>query len=504
VACALEDKRFFACLSLGVLVIVAWIQLIWATTLGPGVHEDSYSYMDTTWALLHGYGFLRDRKPMMHFPPGYPVLLAAAYMVVGDLVQAARYLEVLLYCINIALVGIIGYVLSEKNVIVLMAAPLGVMLSGELLVVFSTAASEGLFMASALGAFILLSMHAQNLRLHCVVCAGLCLGVASVTRYVGVTLLPAALAGVWFVGQSPRSQRVRECVLLSVLSLLPLVFWISRNLILEGTPTNRPLVFHPVTLGELKAGVVNLVNFYLPIEVSPWLKLGALTSVGAILGLQLPRLQVGIAAKTLLISILTFCLIYLAFVIASMSFFDAFTEFEFRILAPVAIFSMIFAFAVGLKLAVSAKRAGIRWLSGAFVVTILIANLPAYLRISADLHHNGYYYSHRKWSESESVAFVRSIPPNMAVYSNDRHALAYRVGRRVEMLPYKIHPLSRVATQDFAQSMHSLCESVRRGAAMVVYLDQKRWYFPTAEELQDICGFGVTRRFSDGVVLGRQ
>jgi hypothetical protein len=52
--------------------------------------------------------------------------------------------------------------------------------------------------------------------------------------------------------------------------------------------------------------------------------------------------------------------------------------------------------------------------------------------------------------------------------------------------------------------MHSLCESVRRGAAMVVYLDQKRWYFPTAEELQDICGFGVTRRFSDGVVLGRQ
>jgi hypothetical protein len=187
-----------------------------------------------------------------------------------------------------------------------------------------------------------------------------------------------------------------------------------------------------------------------------------------------------------------------------MSFFDAFTEFEYRILAPVAILAMIFTFAVGIRLAVSAKRAGIRWLSGVFVISVLATNLPPYMRISTDLHQNGYYYSHRKWSESESVAFVRSIPLNVTVYSNDPHALAYRVGRRVQTLPYKIHPLSRVPTRDFAHSMHSLCESVGRGAATVVYLDQKRWYLSTAEELQDICDFGVIRRLSDGVVLGRK
>jgi hypothetical protein len=441
---------------------------------------------------------------MMHFPPGYPMLLAVAYTLIGDLVQAARYLEVLLYCINIALIGAIAYVLSEKNVVAVMAAPLGIMLSGELLVVFSTAASEGLFMALVLGAFILLATHAQNPRSHFIVCAGLCLSVALVTRYVGVTLLPAALAGVWFVGKYTPSRRIRWCAALCVLSLLPLAFWILRNLILEGTPTNRPLVFHPVTLSELKRGIVNLANFFLPIDISPWLKVGALTAVGAILAPELVRLRFGISAKTLFVLILTFCPIYLVFVIASMSFFDAFTEFEYRILAPVAILAMIFTFAVGIRLAVSAKRAGIRWLSGVFVISVLATNLPPYMRISTDLHQNGYYYSHRKWSESESVAFVRSIPLNVTVYSNDPHALAYRVGRRVQTLPYKIHPLSRVPTRDFAHSMHSLCESVGRGAATVVYLDQKRWYLSTAEELQDICDFGVIRRLSDGVVLGRK
>src|SRR4051812_30750863 len=97
-------------LSLTLLVLLAGSQLLWVTALGPGVHEDSYSYMDTAWARLHGYGFMRDGEPMTHFAPGYPVLLSVAYLIRSDLVQAARWMNVWLYATNVLMVAAAVYI----------------------------------------------------------------------------------------------------------------------------------------------------------------------------------------------------------------------------------------------------------------------------------------------------------------------------------------------------------------------------------------------------------
>jgi hypothetical protein len=188
----------------------------------------------------------------------------------------------------------------------------------------------------------------------------------------------------------------------------------------------------------------------------------------------------------------------------SMSFFDAFTEFEYRILAPVGVFSIVLTISVCLKFATAADRTWVRWLSGAFVLSVLVANAPEQWRVVTDLHRNGYYYSARKWRDSETLAFVRSIPQSVTVYSDDPWAIGYLLGRRARLLPVKIYPMSLIPVQDFAQSTRAMCDEVARNGAIIVFLTQKPWYLPTAEELQTACDLSITRRLPDGLVLGRK
>src|SRR5919108_1755174 len=489
--------RFTWLLLVAVLVLAAETQLLWVTALGPGVHEDSYSAMDTAWSLLHGYGFQRDGKPMTHFTPAYSVLLAAASLVAKDLTDAARWLHVLLYDINIALIGVAAYVISEGSILALLVSPLAVMLSGQLLVIYSTANSESPFIALALATFVLLATHIAAPRWPLLVSAAVCLGLAMAMRYVGATLLPASVACLWFLYRRPLSHRMRECFFLSFASSLLLAAWMIKNLLVAGNATNRTLAFHPIGLDHLKLLVSNFCNFFFPVNVSPWFKLVAIGSMAAVIIVQLYRQQPSILAKILLSLIVVFSGVYVSFLIVSMSLFDAFTEFEYRILAPLGVFALLVTVSVCLRLAITADRTWVRWLAGAFVLSVLVANLPQLWRMSSDLHSNGYYYSARRWKESQTLAFVRSVPETVTLYTNDPHAIGYLLGRRARSLPLKISPTSLIPAPEFARSMRAMCDDVAHKGAMVVFLNERRWYLPTTEELQTACGSAATRQFSD-------
>jgi hypothetical protein len=496
-----HNKGRFAWLLLIPLLLLACGQLLWVTVFGPGVHEDSYVYMATASALFHGYGFQYDGKPMTHFAPAYSALLAATYLVTDNLAHAARWLHVVLYSINIVLVSVAAYIVSERSILATVIAPLAVLLSGELLVIYSTAASESPFLAVALTSFILLSMHITAPRWGLLVSAAVCLGVAMALRYVGITLLAAALVGFWFMDRRPPARRMLECVFLAFASSLLLGAWLIRNLILTAAPTSRTLAFHPVGLDQLKVLVINLCNFYLPLEINAWLKLAILMAVAAMVLVQFYRVRFSPAGKTLVSLLVVFCGIYIGFLLFSMSFIDALTDFEYRILAPVGVFSFVVTIPLCLKVATAADRTWIRWLSGAFVVSVLLGNAAEMWRIATDLHHNGYYYSARKWRESESLAFVRSIPQTVTLYSNEPAPIGYLLGRRARMLPPKISPTSLIPVADFTQSMRPICDDVIHNSALIVFFNYKRWYLPTAQEVQSACGFAISRLLADGFVF---
>lgn len=494
--------RWFAWLLMILIMLLAGTQLLWVTALGPGVHEDSYSYMDTAWALLNGYGFLRDGKPMTHFAPGYPVLLAASYLADGDFMHAARWLNVFLYSINIALVGVAGYIITEQRVLGLVAAPLVIMSSGALLTVFSTAASELPFLTLALAGFILLALHIMIPRRILLLGGALFFGTAVAMRYVGITLVPAGVACLWIMQSQPLHRRVRECFVFSLLAFLPLTAWIIRNLLVVASPTDRIFAVHPITVYGIKVFVSNLCSLLLPLNTSTWFKLIVLGSIAAVIIVQLYRHPPGITATALVFVSLVFCLVYIAFLFVSVSFLDASTDFDSRILAPIGFFSLIITVSLSVIVITTADPQWIRWGSAVFLVYVIGANVIDHWRVAPDLHREGFYFSSRKWRESETLAFLRSAPQGVRIYSNHPHAIGYVLGRRARMLPDKISPLSLKPNQDYPRSLREMCDDLAGTGAIVAFFEHNRWHLPSAEELQAACGIGIIQRTADGVIFG--
>ena len=100
-------------LPLGALALITFsgicaaALMFWITARGPGVSPDSVIYIETARSLLAGNGFSAEGKPMTHYPPVYPLLLAVVGLFNhGDVVHAGRLIGALLFGVNLALLGL--------------------------------------------------------------------------------------------------------------------------------------------------------------------------------------------------------------------------------------------------------------------------------------------------------------------------------------------------------------------------------------------------------------
>ena len=485
--------------------------LFWVTDLGPGLSGDSRGYFETARSLLQGYGFQDRGMAMTHHAPGYPVLVAAATLIDGDMMRAARWLHVFFYGTNILLITAAAYVSSRENALAVLFSVLAIISSGDLLVVYSTAQSESPFIAFALASFIFLSIHIATQRWSRLVASAVFLGLAMATRYVGVTLLPPILICLFLMDRQPMAHRVRKCVFLSCVALLPLAAWVLRNLMVTGSTTDRTLLFHPVSLDQVKQGILTMCNFYFPSQfinspvnmpyLNAWLKLALLVFIGVFVAIQFYRHDLDARAKTFQTLAIMFCATYVSFILLSISFFDASTPLDSRILSPVFVFSLIAVVSL-----CSANRRWIRRLSVTFLFAVLFANAPHEAAVATDLHQNGWGYSGREWRESKTVDFVRSFGTALTVYSNGPDAIYLLTGRRAEWVPAKLLSVTNlIPAKDFVPRTWAMCDDIAYKGAIVVYFNDLLSRIPllTEEELQEACDVSVIHRFPDGVIYGK-
>ena len=93
----------------GAAALLAW----WSTaSYGVGVSPDSTHYIGAARSLLTGQGLRFNGAAYTHWPPLYPALLAQFGAASVDPLVSARSFAALLYALNTALVGCLGYCLS--------------------------------------------------------------------------------------------------------------------------------------------------------------------------------------------------------------------------------------------------------------------------------------------------------------------------------------------------------------------------------------------------------
>lgn len=182
---------------------LAWIVFSdWQPTPG----DDAYRYDFAARALAAGRGYIHlDGTPTAFWPPGYPLLLAAAYRVIGDTVTVAQMLNVVLGAATVGLVYLIGRrTLGERPALV---GACIVACFPSLIFFTGVTMSETAFTFLALLGVYLLLLEASSERegassarsgrsLRLLLASGLILGFASLVRGQAL-LLPIILIPFW-------------------------------------------------------------------------------------------------------------------------------------------------------------------------------------------------------------------------------------------------------------------------------------------------------------------
>lgn len=480
------SNRLFVLLV--VILALAGVALAaFSTPKGLGLVNDSVAYINGARGLVEGSGYGRlagdgTIKPITHFPPGFSVVLALFGLVGMDAIPAARIVNLGLFALNIVLIGLLAQRVTRSGWGGVLAAALFAF-SDALLGVHAYALSEPLFLTLTMGSMLALLQavelfppRAYNAGwVMALIVSGDLAGLAYLTRYVGLALLPVGVlvllltAGAW-------KQRLQRAAIFLAGALLWILVWTVRNAALVGSATNRTFGYHAVPLQNLLDGVRNLWAFVLPRRIplydllppGLWAALAGLALVllaaGLVWGLRralrgkrdvLPAWLVGLHLAA-----------YFAMIVLSMTFVDASTTFEDRILAPVFADGIILL-AWGVVRSARRPQAAYRPVLIALAVLLALAFADDARKTALELRVDGQGFASSYWSNSEVMDEVRRLP-EVTIYSNRISALTLLADRQAIALLGPIDPVTRGPRPNFERTQAIIRQAVLDGKAVLV------------------------------------
>ncbi|MBN2006657.1 MAG: hypothetical protein JXA21_25110 [Anaerolineae bacterium] len=508
------SRQRFAALALIIFAGVgASLLLFWITAPGVGVSSDSTVYIEAAQNFAAGNGFLARGKPMTHYPPTYSFLLAVASSFQhGNIVQAGRLLAVLLFGVNLILFGHAVQLCTKYSLLATSCAILMFLLSAPIITIHAMVWSEALFITFSLAFFILLSRYIVQPSFPLLLSATLMAGFAAATRYIGITLtLPMAFALLVF-GDRPMKQKLEEAGLSLMVAIMPLSLWLLRNLLVAQAATDRTFAIHLFNMNHAKTFVNTMYNFVLPLTAPDRIKMlqsGAavfLFLAGIVLLYRSGTIKRDAVSASIVLPALCimFSLTYSVFLVVSISFLDADTPLNFRILLPVYLPLAIAGIALAWAISQAFSRRYIWY--GFLFIALLSIGINGYLAFSEamDIHRNGRGYTSWHWQNSEMVSYLAGVRDVKAIYSNAPDILWFLTGKESVIIPWKASPYTYLPNQDYEDQLRQMFEDCREGRALIVYIHDVpgRWFLPSTDALESQGNLPVMQRFEDGAVYG--
>ena len=204
---------------------------------GAGLTPDSIAYLSTAASLATGGGFAQfDGTPYLHWPPLFPILLAAFGVAGVTPATAARLLNAL--CAGLTVVLTCVWLSKRVRPPLVAVAGLSVALSPPLLYSARFALTETTFNLLLLLFLTTLAGYLATGRPAVLYAATAVAAAAALTRFIGVS---AALTGALFLLARPRhpGRRWRDVAILVAGSALPVAAWMVRSRHVSGTTTGE-------------------------------------------------------------------------------------------------------------------------------------------------------------------------------------------------------------------------------------------------------------------------
>ncbi|HUH98306.1 MAG TPA: phospholipid carrier-dependent glycosyltransferase [Anaerolineales bacterium] len=467
-------------LTLSLLIVIGIFLVLRSTPEGLGLSDDSVAYIAGARSLLAGRGYreawLVSDNPITHFPPGFSSALAFIGLFGLDPLRGARFLNALLYGLSTGLIGILGWRMTRSLAPGLVLAGLFVS-NGSLLQVYTTAMSEPLFIFLSLLAFWMFDLYFERDKhwLWLVLC-GAFVGAAYLTRYAGLALVATFLVALAILHDTWRRRWVSAGIFLA--GVLPWIAgWSIRNLIAAGNVANRELVWHPITANNFDTTLYTISQFLVPVEgwrkqlyKTPWLftALAAWILLIALVWLIRRAWKYFVAhppasySETISFTTGLYLFGYIASILSSMLLFDASTKFKLRILAPIFISLLILLVLLGVWL--WRKRRELAVLFALLVIGLSIYNQLATLQ---ELSKGGQGFASFVWYNSKAMAYLRTLPRTVRIYTNETGAVYLYTDRPTYSLPNRFDPVTAQPRSGYEQGVAQMHQQVLAGKAVL-------------------------------------
>jgi hypothetical protein len=503
-------RRAITPVLVGLAALAGMLALAHATRHGAGIAPDSASYLEAARNLAAGHGVSTSEDgvsllPLTRFPPLYPAAIAAIAKLGADPLDAARWLGIVLLGANSVLAGLLvarcapGARWLPVVGAVLMAS------SPDVVVIHGAVLSEPLFLFLGFSGLLFLSLHLETRQPRWLLAASFLVALACLTRFVGPSLVATgALALLFFPGARPR-RRALDAAAFAAIALLPVCFWTLRNQLLAGEATRRSFAFHPIEGDAFRLALRSVGGWLLAGqlgEVAAWL-LGAVLLLCVLRWLARGAPRAGAAAMPRIL--LWFVPMYLVLLLASISFFDAATPLNSRILSPLLVALLV--------LAVCGAHAAARgWRSPAPAILAALMALVFTFCFARDTREwireraatGGVGFGSLAWRESETMRRVSELPADALVYSNARDAIYALTGRGSRWIPAWVDAETRQPRPDYLAELEEIRAGLRAGNASLVWFDRIdwRWYLPSRPALSQQLPILQVSQLRDGEIWG--
>lgn len=247
------------------------IAIAQATRLGPGMGSDSAVYVAGTQSLLKGEG-LRwemgggESRPSTH-PPLYSAVLVPFEASGIGWQTGARVLGAALFSATIAGTGVAARRMTGSAAVGLVAALL-VLTTPDLIVSYSWAMTEGLYLALTILLILLSLQYLEEPSWLRVTAIGLTTCLLYLTKFGGVSVI-LAVAILLLVGPGlSRRERWRHLLAYAAVVIPPFLLWGWVNTGNTGA-LFRPLAVNPIDGSQVRSGAAVLIAWMLPQDRVP-------------------------------------------------------------------------------------------------------------------------------------------------------------------------------------------------------------------------------------------
>ena len=452
-------SRSLPALLLGALAFVGTLAI--TSGAGPGLDPDSMSYLIAANTLKHGSG-LRDIErdwfaadstmPLAHWPPGYPIAIAAAERAGLDGIAGARFIGALAAFVSVVVIVLLVSEIAGTGAG--MVAAVLVMVTPAVVQVHESVLSEPLFIA-----LLVLTLWSMVRAPDRPLVAGVCAGLANIVRYAGVSLVGAAVVWSLLRAGSAR-QRIARAAVAATPAIVLQGAWVLRTMHSAGPSSIRRLsVYGEITStlregwGTASAWLVPGMGQSLGIFVAAGAAVLVVVAIWGSRRIGAPRR--GVVAAALLAG----C--YVALVIASRTIADPGIPLDDRMMAPLLVLleiALVLAVAPAWRSWPRAARvvlaiAFVSWGAAALRVSVVSARYAV---------GTGNDFAEDCWRDSPVTAWVRAHGAGRAVYSNVPEALYFRAGRFAHEPPDEID----------AKTMRAFADTLARRRALLVVFDE--------------------------------